>query len=73
MPDGQNSVGTPLDFSGAQNQILLLGLGLFEEQLSTLAHKLTPEVNNQPSIESSWGTALVSPWLFIHSFCHKSD
>jgi hypothetical protein len=35
MPDGQNNVGAPLDFSGAQNQIWLLGLGLLEEQLST--------------------------------------
>jgi hypothetical protein len=57
MPDGQNNMGAPLDFSGVQNQIWLLGLGLFEEQLSTVAPNLTPEVNNQPSIERSWDTA----------------
>jgi hypothetical protein len=65
MPDGQNTVGTPLDFSGAQNQIWLLGLGLFEEQLSTVAPNLTPEVNNQPSNESSWDTALCSFLCFV--------
>jgi hypothetical protein len=57
MPDGQNSSGTPLEIPGTQIRIWLLGLGLFEEQLSTGALKPTPEVDNQPSIQSSWDSA----------------
>jgi hypothetical protein len=46
MPDWQNHLSTPLEIFGAQNQIWLLGLGLFEEQLSTVAPNSALQVGN---------------------------